>query len=184
MLQMYAHNACTLKLCLSMRSCSVAWLSSTSAARRCSARAQGSGLHACTLPIKPVARHRGSTLGPATGQHQAHRRVSLGKCGLVQVTRARAAAAGHSDLGPPSSSVGHAALLRSATTAPQSAGHSAPRLGRISISVLRSLRASRRTAVRLSTRDLSCVFFVSALTCSLTHCPDLALSRSSSSAPT
>ena len=141
-------------------------------------------LHACTLPIKPVARHRGSTLGPATGQHQAHRRASLGKCGLARVTRTRTAAAGHSGLGPPSSLVGHAALLRSATTAPQSAGHSAPRLGQISISVSRSLRASRRTAVRLSTRDLSCVFFVPAPPCSLTHCPNLALCRSSSSAPT
>ena len=43
---------------------------------------------------------------------------------------------------------------------------------------------SFRTAVRLPTNDLSCTLFVPAPPCSLTHCPNLASPRSSSSAST
>ena len=79
--------------------------------------------------------------------------------------------------------VGHAALLRGPITAPQSAGHSAPRFGHAS-SIGSQVPTSFRTAVRLPTNDLSCTLFVPAPPCSLTHCPNLASPRSSSSAST
>ena len=136
-------------------------------------------LHACTQPNKPVA----STAGPRSAPLQANTRRIVGfRWASVTSRRSPSRHSGCWALGsrPTFFLVGHAALLRGATAAPQSAGHSAPRFGHIS-SIGSQVSTSIRTAVRLSTSDLSCTFFVPAPPCSLTH---LALPRSSSSAPT
>ena len=114
-------------------------------------------LHACTQPNKPVARLRGSTLGPATGQHQAHRRVSLALIWPRTGHPHSTAAAGHSGLNP--------LFLGRARCSAQGANHCSATRGVLSTSpghnssISAQVPTSFRTAVRLLMNDLSCTFF-------------------------
>ena len=114
-------------------------------------------LHACTQPNKPVARLRGSTLGPATGQHQAHRRVSLALIWPRTGHPHSTAAAGHSGLNP--------LFLGRARCSAQGANHCSATRGALSTSpghtssINSQVPTSFRTAVRLPMNDLSCTFF-------------------------